>query len=284
MSIVGKRVAVTGAAGYIGQNLVAALAAKGADVVQLDLEYGVDVSEQDQWEHKMDGVTHIVHLAAISGIKACEEAPIPATMSNVVSTVLLSKFASMNGIQMIMASSQAAAAPSGVYSHSKSICENIIKSLNAEIDWGAEHKILRFANIFGGGGYLEKKSSVVSAFIKGALKDGVIRVDGDGTQERDFVAIGVVIDSIVKIIERDGFGFPETIDVGTGTAVKIIDLAERVFELAPGDCEIIHSSGRSVGVASNVANPTAIIEAGIRVAPGALDEYLRYVFANVKAS
>lgn len=63
--------------------------------------------------------------------------------------------------------------------------------------YGLAINILRISNVYGPG-ILPYKHSVVANFIDLAKKSLSLTIDGDGTQTRDFIFVGDVVDALIK--------------------------------------------------------------------------------------
>lgn len=245
-------IAVTGAAGYIGEELCSFLLKQGHDLIQIDTKF--DSPLEYIPEDKAELLTYadcIVHLAAISGIQACEDNPTEAALSNTINSIRLMQFASDRQIPMIFASSAAADNPtSSFYAASKFNAEQMAHFLNSNYD--ANINVLRFSNVYGGDNYINKKNSVVAKFVRQYLKGEPLLIDGTGTQTRDFIHVKRVVEVINRVINEGNI--PEKLDVCSTITRSIND----VVGMFPDDARIgVVPGERSVGVASvspNVAD------------------------------
>jgi nucleoside-diphosphate-sugar epimerase len=216
-----ESVLVTGSDGYIGENLVRFLESKGVfKIYKIDKKSGVRLEDVDV----ILRCDLIVHLAAESGIPKCEEDPKEAILSNISASFNILNLAYKNNIPVILASSQAAKNPSSsLYASTKYAMEIEALRLN---DKGANNKILRFSNVFGGYKYIEKKNSVLACFAKAFLNGEELKIHGSGKQERDFIHV----DDLCKVIFQIGSQIDKIkesiIDVGTGYPISIISIVD----------------------------------------------------------
>jgi UDP-glucose 4-epimerase len=209
-----KTILVTGAAGYIGKNLCYKLIDNGYNVIQIDTKYGSDILNVDLYEYTPD---YIIHLAAISGIKDCQDDVDGAIRDNVISLNKISQYSKDLDIPIFFASSQAVKNPlSSMYATTKLIGENTLKQHNRYI-------IMRFSNVYGGRDYIETKNSVVASFIKKYMNREPLIINGDGNQTRDFIHCDDICNIIMYCIENGNEGI--TFDVGTGKETSINELA-----------------------------------------------------------
>jgi len=245
-----RRILITGGGGYIGTNLHQYLTSEW-------FSYDVDICDYEEVhsgdlplaEHlrsedveKYDG---IVHLAALSGIIPCQENPEKAVRRNLLTSMNVFMEAAKFRIPCIFTSSQAAKNPTtSSYALQKRMCELMAEDLNKK---GACITVFRMTNVYGGEQYLERKNTVMKKFIDSYFKREPLKIDGDGTQKRDFLHV----DDVCIFIERALNHFvPDPIDIGTGIGTSINELA-MMFD----DYPVIHSEGsRTIGVDSSIAD------------------------------
>lgn len=209
-----KNVMITGGKGYIGTNLSAYLK-KGFNIKIVDKIDGNYVEEWQEWE----GFDYIVHLAAMSGVKDCRYEPEQATVDNISATFHLFRNALKYNIPVVFASSGAAQRPEdNFYAATKRIGEVEAIRLN---DAGANIKILRFSNVYGGINYFGYKNSVVSKFFQ----DTHLTINGDGHQTRDFIHVTDICHAIYLAIKCENV-VEIPMGVGTGANTSILNLAQ----------------------------------------------------------
>ena len=245
-----RRILITGGGGYIGTNLHQYLTSEW-------FSYDVDICDYEEVHsgdlplaeylrsedvEKYDG---IVHLAALSGIIPCQENPEKAVRRNLLTSMNVFMEAAKFRIPCIFTSSQAAKNPTtSSYALQKRMCELMAEDLNKK---GACITVFRMTNVYGGEQYLERKNTVMKKFIDSYFKREPLKIDGDGTQKRDFLHV----DDVCIFIERALNHFvPDPIDIGTGIGTSINELA-MMFD----DYPVIHSEGsRTIGVDSSIAD------------------------------
>lgn len=228
-----KTILLTGSSGYIGTNFKELYSDKYT-IVPIDKKIGINVLSL---RHIIQ-VDHIVHLAAISGINKCEQDIELTIEDNILSTLQLVN----NSIPITFASSQAAKQPKNTYAFTKRVGEKYIKQ------YSDQYSILRFANVYGGKDYLTMKTSVVANFVNHHLNDRSLIVNGDGSQERDFIHVNDVCKAIDRSIQLP---INDTVDIGTGKGTSIKKLAEMI-----SDNIIYHDilNDAVVGVESSIAD------------------------------
>lgn len=193
---------LTGGEGFIGSRLVARM--PGIQKWNFGIEYDV-----------------VVHLGAMAGVPWSIEHPQRTFEFNTVGTYDVLEDARGLGAKVIFASSAAAANPASPYAASKASGEAWCKAYRTA--YGMEIGILRFANVYGPGSL--HKTSCVAQMCKDAIEKGVIRVDGHGGQERDFVYVEDVVDVILQVPRGD-------FSVRTGAFHNVYYVAQRLAELS----------------------------------------------------
>jgi len=186
---------VTGSAGLIGSAIVARLCEHGVAVREFDKvsHAAQDVRDTAALHAALEGVTGIVHLAAVSRVAWAERDP---ELTEAVNIAPLRQIAGrLRGMAsrreappwLIFASSRevygesaelpvreaAACSPRNVYARSKVAGEEIVTSLARE---GFVANICRFSNVYGS--TTDHADRVVPAFARAAALGGTLRMDG----------------------------------------------------------------------------------------------------------
>ena len=118
-------------------------------------------------------------------------------------------------------------APTSVYGATKLAQENILKA------WGGSRSvpvtILRLQNVYGPGqSLINSYTGIVSLFSQWAREGKAIPLYEDGKIVRDFVFIDDVADAFVTAINAGPDRDRPTLDVGTGVASTIVDMARAI--------------------------------------------------------
>lgn len=237
------RVLVTGGSGFIGTNLCEFLRGYRHDVTAVDSAVPISLSGYDA----------VVHLAAISGIPACQADPLSAHLVNVSNTVhLLQKCASTTRPpRVVLASSMAVLGghsqmplredmlpkPISIYGATKAACEAYGQAYYHSI--GLPVVSLRFANVYGP--HSMHKDSLVAALCKAALRGQPLTINGDGSVTRDFIHVADICAGILAAIEA-----PKApgaiIHLGGGQPYSVKDVAEHIAALACA--EVVYGPAR----------------------------------------
>lgn len=205
-------VIITGSHGYIGKHVRQHF--PHAELV--DLEIDVNVLDRGYKDT-------VIHLAAESGVVACERNPVAMLRNNIYATLYIAERAP----RIVFASTVGVEAPtSSAYTMSKFIGESIIKS------YMDDYVILRFGNVYGG---TMEKDNVVNRFLQRAKNGQDLEVYAPGTQKRDFIHVDDVARVIADVAEYSN----GTIDVVSGTSMSIIDVAELICDASGVDYSVV---------------------------------------------
>ena len=256
----GKRVLITGGAGFIGSHLVDRLAGRNLVSVLDDLSTGslqnlasasgeVHVKKGSILQPKilaaaMKGRDVVYHLAAKTSVPESVQRPQDYWRTNVEGTLNVLKAAVDAGARRVVFASSAAVygnvestptvetqkpAPASPYATTKMVgefaCEEIA-SLK-----GIETVVLRIFNVYGPrqpatSGY----ASVIPRFCAAVAANQPIEIHGDGEQTRDFLYVGDLAEALELAGDKAVAG--ETFNVGSGTATSVADVAKVLSEVA----------------------------------------------------
>jgi dTDP-L-rhamnose 4-epimerase len=140
-------------------------------------------------------------------------------------------------------------APTSVYGATKLAQENILKA------WGGSRgvpvSILRLQNVYGPGqSLINSYTGIVSLFSQWAREGTTIPLYEDGRIVRDFVFIEDVADAFVAAITAGPDSQRPTLDVGTGVASTIGDMAVAIAEYYGAPTPIVNGKYRDGDVRS----------------------------------
>ena len=108
--------------------------------------------------------------------------------------------------------------------------------------------ILRFFNVYGPGQSLSNPyTGILSTFFARASSGKAISVFEDGLESRDFVYVDDIVEAIRRSLARDNRPRSETINVGSGTAISIADLARLMLRLGGWDVPVQITGAYRVG-------------------------------------
>jgi UDP-glucose 4-epimerase len=107
--------------------------------------------------------------------------------------------------------------------------------------FGAEHAILRFANVYGPRQGSSGEACVVSLFCANGIQGNPLTIYGDGKQTRDYVYIDDCVAAFLAAADSCKAGIW---NIGTGTEVNVLDLAELVAELTGSPSKLVFAPTR----------------------------------------
>jgi UDP-glucose 4-epimerase len=313
-----RRIVVTGGAGFIGANLARKLTKVpwvSEVVVVDDLSTGslvniaglpvrfvegsiLDAALLDQ---AFDGVSAIVHLAAIPSVPRSVAEPLRSHEANATGTLeVLEAARRAGGPQVIVASSSSVYGsnpqlpksedmrpiPMSPYAVSKLAAESY--ALAYADCYGLDVLPFRFFNVFGP---LQPPdhdyAAVVPAFISVALAGEPLRIYGDGLQTRDFTFVDTVVRTIVDAIARR-VASPDPVNLAFGTRTSLLELVAELETVLGRSLEVVHEPVRPGDVRDSQADRTRLEKLFPDVVPVSLAEGLRatasWMQQTVKAS
>ena len=276
---------VTGGAGFIGSNIVKKLVSRGDDVIVIDnLNTGKEENLEsvrgkilflkdnilniDLLKKYTSNIDGIFHQAALASVQDSFLKPEEYNDVNVNGTENILKLAKKNNFKVVYASS------SSVYGNPERIPISESDSKNP-INPYAETKLkkeelavrysqisvkvigLRYFNVFGKG-QSKEYAGVLKLFLERIRDKLPPKINGDGTQFRDFVYVEDVAEA--NIMARDSDVDHEFFNVGTNTSITIIDLAKTIIKSSGLNIEPIFGPALKGDVQKTIANIDLIRE------------------------
>jgi len=273
MSLQGKRIFITGGAGFIATTLARELV-DGNEVVALDnlhrdalsatdlaqhpgfSFHQADVLDADAVTELARGATHIVHCAAIAGVDTVLESPVRTMRVNLIGTynVLEAALSTQDTLERLVDFST-----SEVFgTHAYNVAEGHVSTIGSvgEARWtyavsklAGEHMAhayhdeldvptvtVRPFNVYGPG---QIGGGAIRAFIEAALAGRDLTIHGDGSQIRAWCYVDDMVEALLLCLTRpEAVG--QSFNVGNPrSAVTIFDLAQRVKRLTGSPGEIV---------------------------------------------
>ncbi len=266
----GKRILITGGAGFIGTTLATRLVdaneVVAVDNLHRDVRAGTDLAAHPNFHfHEADvldadrvrelaaGATHIVHCAAIAGVDTVRESPVRTMRVNMIGTynVLEAALATSDSLERLVEFStsevfgtHAIHAREGhvttigsvgearwTYAVSKLAGEHMAHAYHDEL--GLPTVTVRPFNVYGPG---QVGGGAIRAFIEGALAGRDLTIHGDGSQIRAWCYVDDMVEAVLLCLEHPA-AVGQSFNVGNArSTVTIYDLAQRIKRLseAPG--------------------------------------------------
>ena len=231
------------------------------------MDHICDITTDAELEARLEGVTGIVHLAAVSRVCVAEKQPERCTLVNLHGTMRLLKSAASAGCSWIIFGSSrevygeqprlparetAQLQPMNHYGRIKLKGEQmVVEQCQAN---GMLHSVVRFSNVYGHPG--DHPTRVVNAFIRRALLGEALEIHGGG-QVFDFTYIADTAEAIVVVAEylHRVKGSLPPMHILPGKPVGIELLAQLVLETTASNSAIIFTSGRNYDVNRFYGNP-----------------------------
>jgi len=261
-----RAVCVTGGAGFIGARLVELLIHAGARVAVLDdlssssldrlaplieshperlrFVHG-SVLDPEALTEALLASEIIFHLAAVSSVPLSTQDPSRAFAVNVHGAVRVAEAARLERAQRFLYAASCAAygdaptphvetmpaRPLATYAASKLAAEHVVAA------WARSRGLpglsLRIFNAYGVGQPADSaESAVIPAFCTRLREGKPLLVHGDGSQTRDFVHVDDVCRAFLLAATTDKSLTGEAVNIGSGKATSIRDLASMILRVA----------------------------------------------------
>jgi UDP-glucose 4-epimerase len=280
-----KTIFITGGAGfiantlikhYIGKNNIIAfdnyhrdtLSGSGfADHPKLKIIKG-DVLDSALLTESMKGADLVIHAAGIAGIDTVIVNPVRTMQVNMIGTANALEAAKSNGIKdrfvdfstsevfgsMAFRSSEDDSTVAGsagearwTYAVAKLAGEHLAHAYYRQYQLPVV--TVRPFNVYGPG---QTGEGAMQIFIKRALKNETIKIDGDGNQIRAWCYVDDFIDCLVRCIE-DPKAVGQSFNIGNARAViTILGLAHTVCRVLKSESKIVHEPPLSADIAIRI--------------------------------
>jgi UDP-glucuronate 4-epimerase len=284
------RAVVTGCAGFIGFHLSRALLADGIEVIGVDdLNDAYDTRLKDwrlmrlrecagfHFEHRditrpadleaieTSGVEIVYHLAARAGVRQSLAQPLLYVRTNVEGTLNVLAWCHTHGIRRVLVASTSGVygshqarpfeeadstdRPLSPYAASKKAAELIAASY-AHL-YGLDVPVTRFFTVYGPAGRPELS---IFRFVQAVSEGRPVRINGDGSQTRDFTFIDDVVRGIRMVAERvRGF---DVVNLGGSDPVNLLHVLALIERETGRKAVIEHASMPPADVMATWASTT----------------------------
>jgi UDP-glucose 4-epimerase len=317
VALTGKRILITGGAGFIGTSLAKRLVDDN-EIVALDnlhrdglsggelLEHPNfsfhqgDVLDGDVVRELAGGATHVVHCAAIAGVDTVRESPVRTMRVNLIGTynVLEAALATRDTIERVVDFSTSevfgthaynvdegqvttvgsVGEARWTYAVSKLAGEHMARAYHDEL--GLPTATVRPFNVYGPG---QIGGGAIRAFIETALAGGDLVIHGDGSQIRAWCYVDDMVEGTLLCLDLPA-AVGQSFNIGNArSAVTIFDLAQRVKRLTGCPGEIVFQPLHYADVELRIPNVDKAREVLGFEARVDLDEGLQRTIAWYKA-
>lgn len=275
-------VMITGGAGFIGSHSAEALLDDGAEVTVLDNLSGGklsnlpiserlhfiqgDIRDTQAVEQAMQGVTHVLHLAAQVSVTDSINNPVNSLTNNIQGFVNVLDSVRRHHIKrMIYASSAAVygtpvqlpldeasiSAPLSPYGLEKLINDQYA-ALYQKL-YGVNAIGMRYFNVYGprqdpASAY----AGVISRFVAAITNQKELTVFGDGGQTRDFIFVKDIAQTNLKALQCDHTG---VCNIATGSSVTLLELISTLGQCAHQTPKVKHGPPATGDIRHSAADP-----------------------------
>jgi len=280
-----KRIFITGGAGFIANTLIKYYVNNNKIVVYDNFHRDTlstsevanhpnitvvkgDVLDFDNMTKAMSGADIVIHAAGIAGIDTVIKDPVRTMRVNMIGTSNALEAARVNNVKdrfidfstsevfgsMAFRSSEADTTVVGsagearwTYAVSKLAGEHLAHA------YYNQYKLpvvtVRPFNVYGPG---QTGEGAIQIFIKRALKNEDIKIDGDGNQIRAWCYVDDFVDCLIRCIE-DPRAIGESFNLGNARAViTILGLAQTVCRVLKSDSKIVFEPPLSADIAIRI--------------------------------
>ena len=283
--MINKNIFITGGAGFIANTLIQhlvednkitvydnfhrdTLSGSGyADHKNINIIRG-DVLNLKLMTASMKGAEVVIHAAGIAGIDTVIKSPVRTMQVNMIGTANMLEAAYINGVSekvidfstseifgsMAFKSSETDQAVSGsagearwTYAVSKLAGEHLAHAYYSQ--YNLPTITVRPFNVYGPG---QTGEGAIQIFIKKALKNETIHIDGDGSQIRAWCFVDDFVDCILKCLDSpEAIG--QSFNIGNSRAViTILGLAQLVCRVLNSDSKIVFDPPLSADIAIRI--------------------------------
>ena len=265
-------VLVTGGAGFIGSHSVERLLEADIPVrvldnfssgsrqnlpthAQLEIQEG-NIQDEDAVQKAMDGITHVLHLAAQVSVQASIEHPSHSCSANVLGFVnVLQAARSFRVRRMVYASSAAVygqpkrlplseaddCLPLSPYGLEKHINDQYAELFTRQFELSLLG--LRYFNVYGPRqDATSPYAGVISKFMSMIEREQPLSVYGDGTQTRDFIFVKDVAHANMCALLSSMSGI---CNVATGKSISLLQMIEVLSYCVGKPLEVVHQGAQS---------------------------------------
>ena len=264
----GKRILVTGGAGFLGSHLCDRLINDGHEVICLDNFFtgkkkniahllsnpNFELMRHDVIQPIYAEVDWIFNLACPASPIHYQRDPVRTIKTNVMGALNSLGLAKQNNARVLQASTsevygdpkvhpqpesyRGAVNPIGIracYDEGKRTAETLFFDYHRQ--HGLDIRVVRIFNTYGPR-MTANDGRVVSNFIIQALRGDDITIYGDGKQTRSFCYVDDLIDGIVKMMNVENFTGP--VNLGNPSEFTMLELAELILKLTGSKSKIVY--------------------------------------------
>ncbi|MEV5692513.1 NAD-dependent epimerase/dehydratase family protein [Micromonospora globbae] len=284
------KIVVTGGAGFIGSNLVRALAdsPRITEIVAVDdlstgsLDNLLDlpvrlltgtILDPDVLNEAVTGAASIVHLGALGSVPRSIDDPLRSHHANATGTLTVLEAARRHQVPHVVVASSSSVygtnpvlprhedlrpMPISPYAVSKLATEAY--ALAYASCYGLQVLPFRFFNVYGPRQAADHAyAAVVPRFVTAALSGRPLEVHGDGTQTRDFTYVGSVTDVIVDAVLRR-VSAPDVVNLAFGVRISLLEVIAELEAVLGRSLQVEYGPPRAGDVRDSQADSSRLAE------------------------
>ena len=282
----GKKVLITGAAGFIGSWLARELVHRGSEVIGLDNLSTGQINNLNDVLHAMQfvqgdlretrlvaelcrGVDVVFHQGALASVTNSVVDPLLSHQSNVEGTLSLLLAAREEGVRRVVYAASSSAygdseilpkheamptAPISPYAVQKLAGEHYMQCFASV--YGMETVCLRYFNVFGPFQSADSPySGVLARFITAMLAGQAVTIYGDGKQSRDFTYIeNIVQANLLASSAPANVVSGRVYNVACGHGYSVLETHQRLCALMGRSNAVVYRPERRGDIRHSVAN------------------------------
>jgi UDP-glucuronate 4-epimerase len=274
------RYLVTGAAGFIGSQLLQTLLERGHDAIGWDAftaYYDPALKEENarslpvvrvdlaEDALPLDGFDGVFHLAGQPGVASFGGVFPVYVRQNVLASQRLFEEAVASGARVVVASSSSVYGdaetfptpedvvprPISPYGITKLACEQLARAYGSE--FGLEVATVRYFTIYGP---RQRPDMAFTRMVTCLAEGRPFELYGDGSQSRSFTYVEDAVDATIAAMERAPQG--ALYNVGGGTEVSMLEAVETLARIAGRRLELVRRARREGDAARTAADTTRI--------------------------
>jgi dTDP-glucose 4,6-dehydratase len=265
----GKRVLITGAAGFLGSHLCDRFIKEGCNVIAMDnlitgdlknIEHLFKLKEFEFYNHDVSKFIHvsgdidyILHFASPASPIDYLKIPIQTLKVGSLGThnclglalakkarILVASTSEVYGDPLVHPQTEEywgnvnPVGPRGVYDEAKRFQEAITMAYHTFHD--VETRIIRIFNTYGPRMRLND-GRALPAFIGQALRGEDLTVFGDGSQTRSFCYVDDLVEGIYRLLLSD---YEQPVNIGNPDEISLKDFAEEIIKLTGTKQKIVY--------------------------------------------
>lgn len=268
----GKRVTVTGGAGFLGSVIVDKLRARGATDIFVPRKKNYDLAQPSDISRMLDDAKPdlVIHVAALAGgIGVNRTRPAEFFYTNLMMGVPLMHQAWERGVKKFVALGTICSYPKFAPTpfREKDLWDGYPEETNAPYglakkmllvqaqayrqQYGFNAIFLLPVNLYGPGDNFDLESShVIPALIRKFIEaeergNKQVELWGDGSPTREFLYVDDAAEGVILAAER--YNGPEPVNLGSGREISIKDLAETIGRLTGYSGEYVWDTDKPNG-------------------------------------